>query len=85
MDNKRIKQVAKLSGLSEEVVKAVFIAELLRASRELMKTDRESVVGIYGDMYPISPDEYDVCQTKLSQEFIDIVQGNINTEILESL
>lgn len=85
MDNKRIKQVSKISGVSEDLVKAVFTAELLRAAREFMKTDREYSVGIYGEIYPLSPEEYDVCQTKLSQEFIDIIQGNPNPELLESL
>lgn len=83
MDTKRIKQVAKIAHVSEEVVKAVFVAELLRVTRELMKTDRKLCCGIYGDIYPNSHSEYDVCELKMSQEFLDIMEGNINPEILE--
>ena len=85
MDGKRIRQVAKISGVSEEIVKTVFTAELLRASRELIKSKREWVVGIYGEMFPKSPSEVDVCETKMNQEFLDIVEGNINPEIMESI
>lgn len=85
MDKRRIKQVAKIVDMSEDVVKMIFTAELMRAARELMSSDRKSMTGIYGDLIPISPSEYDVCQTKLSQDFIDIIEGNTNEEVLKSL
>ena len=85
LNSKRIKQVAKIANVSEEVVKAVFAAELLRASRELMISDRKWFVGIYGEVFPKSPEDFDVGEIKVGEEFYNLITGKIDENLMESI
>lgn len=85
MNTTRIRQVAKLAGVSEDTVRLVITAELLRVSRELLINKRKWAIGIYGDLVPLDADNYDVCQTKLDKELLDMVEGNTNLSIIKSI
>ena len=85
MDRRKVRQIAKISGLSEEVVRAVLVAELVRSAQEFLKSDMKYSTNMYGDLIPLSDTDYDVCQVKLSKEFLDILDGHPSDEILEYL
>lgn len=82
MDKRREKQLAKLAGVNVDLVQAIISAELLRIMRELIINNQEWAVGIYGDIVKISDDVY---QLKISQEFLDMINGDANDKLLETL
>lgn len=84
LDQRRINQIAKISGVDAKTVELVLTAEYLRFIKDLLMANKSWSLSMYGEVVPVDND-CDVFQLKLSQDLLDMIDGKPNKDILENI